>query len=534
MSIRDLSVAASHSQLENTTICVVGAGMGGLVLARSLVAKGFDVIVLESGDHQIDGEAEDLNVIDNANGRWNGAFRSRCRGIGGTSRRWGGRSIPIAIHEGDARPHLADAGWPFRLSELDRYTPEIEALLKLDGSSFDYLQSAHLPDHDEDFVCRWAKWPKFADCNLALLLRKELQSDGKLKIWSNATVTDWELDSGTGRVRSLVARHRSGKQLRVSAQHFVLAAGTVETTRLLLWLQRGSDGRAFDKCEVLGRYFQDHLNINAAAISRRNALASNQLFAYRFNNGVRRSIHLELSPTAQREARVGSAFAYVTMDLQDSSLNTIKSIARKAQRGRVNPAELARLSIHTNLLARSILWRFARRQLFVPTDAAFNLQICAEQAPDWDNNISLSSKQDVFGIPLPRVNWTPTPPDERTLRAAVAAIGRFWNRQGWDELAPLQWSPSVGDPRARLVDMAEDYYHPSGSARMGTDARTSVVDADLTCHEIPNLSALSAAIFPRAGSANPTFTILRLALRLADYLERQMSRAKPLDWLEPA
>jgi len=527
MSVKDLSTVSRQDQAETTSICIVGAGAAGLVLAQSLVARGLDVVVLESGGAQIDDEVEALNAIDNANGRWTGAFRSRCRGIGGTSQLWGGRCIPISTSECEARPYLGDLGWPFRLQQLDRYTSGVETLLKLDHSSFDGLEEGGLPGNDEDFACRWAKWPRFADCNLSLLMRKEMRTNRRLRIWSNATVTDWELDTDHGRVRSLTARNKTGNQVRVFAQHFVLAAGTVETTRLLLWLRRSSNDRALATCQVLGHYFQDHLDISAATISRKNAKATNRLFGYRFSNSVRRSIHLELSRATQQQAQVGSAFAYITMDLDNSSLNAIKSVARQIQRGQVNPAEIARLSVQLKLLTQSLLWRMARRQLFVPADAGFKLHICAEQAPAWDNSITLSPRHDMFGVPLPRIKWTPTLPDEQTLRTAVAAIERFWNRQGWNQLAPLQWSAAVQNPQARLIDLAEDYYHPSGSARMGTDPSTSVVNANLTCHGIPNLSALSAATFPRAGSANPTFTIMRMALRLADHLEALLAHSKP-------
>lgn len=50
---------------------------------------------------------------------------------------------------------------------------------------------------------------------------------------------------------------------------------------------------------------------------------------------------------------------------------------------------------------------------------------------------------------------------------------------------------------------------------------TSIVDTELTCHAVPNLSVLSTAVFPRAGSGNPTLTLLKLGFRLAEHIRRQ-------------
>jgi choline dehydrogenase-like flavoprotein len=60
--------------------------------------------------------------------------------------------------------------------------------------------------------------------------------------------------------------------------------------------------------------------------------------------------------------------------------------------------------------------------------------------------------------------------------------------------------------------------HNMGTARMGRDAATSVVDADLRAHEVPGLYVCDGSVFPTSMSVNPTLTIVALALRLADQL----------------
>jgi choline dehydrogenase-like flavoprotein len=60
--------------------------------------------------------------------------------------------------------------------------------------------------------------------------------------------------------------------------------------------------------------------------------------------------------------------------------------------------------------------------------------------------------------------------------------------------------------------------HHMGTTRMSTDPRSGVVDPDSRVHGIDNLYIASSSVFPTAGYANPTLTILALALRLADHV----------------
>ena len=67
-----------------------------------------------------------------------------------------------------------------------------------------------------------------------------------------------------------------------------------------------------------------------------------------------------------------------------------------------------------------------------------------------------------------------------------------------------------------------DAAHPIGTTRMSADPRLGVVDADCRVHGVPNLYMAGSSVFPTAGHAPPTFTIVCLALRLADHLRRTL------------
>ncbi len=65
-----------------------------------------------------------------------------------------------------------------------------------------------------------------------------------------------------------------------------------------------------------------------------------------------------------------------------------------------------------------------------------------------------------------------------------------------------------------------------GATRMHADPRHGVVDADCRVHGIENLFVAGSSVFPTGGSANPTLTVVALALRLAEHLRRVLAPAR--------
>ena len=62
--------------------------------------------------------------------------------------------------------------------------------------------------------------------------------------------------------------------------------------------------------------------------------------------------------------------------------------------------------------------------------------------------------------------------------------------------------------------------HPQSGKKIGTEPGKSVVDSNCKVHGLPNLYVIGGSVFPTAGVANPTLTIVALSLRLADHLKR--------------
>ena len=117
----DLATVEAPVEAVRSQVCVVGAGIAGLVLARKLALAGVDVVVLEAGGRSIEDAGQRLFAEAELKGQPHvGTTEGRFRVFGGTSLRWGGQVLSM----GDG----AD-GWPVGAEELRPFVAEAEGLL---------------------------------------------------------------------------------------------------------------------------------------------------------------------------------------------------------------------------------------------------------------------------------------------------------------------------------------------------------------------------------------------------------------------
>jgi choline dehydrogenase-like flavoprotein len=232
-----------------------------------------------------------------------------------------------------------------------------------------------------------------------------------------------------------------------------------------------------------------------------------------------------MKPSVQEAEGVGSGFAHVIMAVPETSpLNSIKKIFRGLQRGElaVNRNDLLSIFREPTSIVRGALWRYVYNQLYWPKNVDLSVHVWIEQLPHWENRITLSEQRDPLGVPMARIEWRKTDSDERTFQANIARLASYWERSGLSKYSSISWVPGARDGSVPVISQANDLLHPSGSTRMGLDPSESVLDPNLRTHHVVNLSVASGSAFPTAGSANPTYTIIQLALRAADAIAKRL------------
>ena len=152
----------------------------------------------------------------------------------------------------------------------------------------------------------------------------------------------------------------------------------------------------------------------------------------------------------------------------------------------------------------------------------------AEQAPNPASRVSLSATQrDPLGLPRVELQWNMSAQDKHSIRAFTLAIGGELRRLGLGDVRLSEWVRDEGLelPYDRTVSNNPiGGYHHMGTTRMAADPRHGVVDGDCRVHGYRNLYISGSSTFATAGWANPTFTIVALALRLGEHLERKLGQ----------
>lgn len=134
------------------------------------------------------------------------------------------------------------------------------------------------------------------------------------------------------------------------------------------------------------------------------------------------------------------------------------------------------------------------------------LAVTCEDLPHEENRITLDpAAVDRAGVPAARMHYELENNASRMLDHGIASAQTLLREAGARQTLVTRVLPGAG-------------FHLMGTARMGSDPATSVVDADCRTHDIPNLLVIDGSVFASAAAVNPTPTIQAVALRAADRL----------------
>jgi choline dehydrogenase-like flavoprotein len=266
----------------------------------------------------------------------------------------------------------------------------------------------------------------------------------------------------------------------------VLACGGIENARLLL--ASGVGGPA------VGRFFAEHPHSPVA-------LATLPADVAPFYNTVVPNGSTRLRAalvTAPQLARTGLLRASMTFE----PVETDPYVDRHS----VDEQKLAEFGRDVASAAGSL--EDARLRVYA-------LYMRTEQAPNPSSRVTLADQRDALGMPRARLDWRMTDLDRRSVEQMVALLATTIGRLG---IGRVLSRPATA---ATFWQSVSGGFHHIGTTRMGTDSRTAVVDRDCRAHRLENLFVAGSSTFSTSGYANPTLTIVALALRLADRLARE-------------
>lgn len=533
----------------STDLCIVGAGAAGIALALEFAGTGTQVLLLESGGTKPDPETQGLYAGTVADAHLHSPpDRYRQRRFGGSTTIWGGRCVPFDPIDFESRDYIAHSGWPFGFAALAPHYARANQLCE--AGAFAYTAGAAFAtplrpmlegfrsisfstDTLERFSCPTDFGARYA---------RRLNDAANVRVLLHANVTALRLDAGGGVLESLSVRTLTGRTFTVRAAHVVLATGGLEVARLLLAnrdVHRQGIGNDHD---VVGRYYMCHLAGTIGALSVREPAAAWHGYDVA-DDGVYCRRRLALTPGAQRALRIGSVVARlhhprIADPAHRTGILSLLYLARRlisyeyalrlASGGA--PGLLPWLQHVRNVACDlpgtiAFAWHLLRDRklaerkfpslIVTPRNRSYSLDIHAEQQPNPASRVTLGPGHDALGQPQLHIDWRYTRRDVDAVQRTLALLAGDVQRSG---VGRLDYNPQA-------VEMEMTRYgayggHHIGTARMGSDLRTSVTDGDGRVHGVANLFVAGAALFPTSGQANPTLTIVALALRQAALLKR--------------
>lgn len=528
--IIDLSEIETQEPLQ-AQVCIIGAGVAGQTVALRLAEMNVDVLLLESGGQDFQPKTQVLAEGKNIGETYYDLETTRLRLFGGTAAIWGGRCAELDSIDFEKRDYIPHSGWPITKNDLDPYYERAFQALGLErngnGRLWDIVNATKPPFDDRKLsVGLWSfdeEGERFTNTKRGHLKR--------IRTVINASVTEIDI-SDSGAVASVSVDSLNGKSMTVKASKFVLAAGAIETVRLLMGAVPKRPVGLGNSHDKLGRYFMEHPHARGGQILPENYAQSLLALprALRFK-GQRYAGYLRPSDELQRQAGIlNSSLSFAPRRHEGLEKDAFRAAKDNLKHGL--PSTKLFRSMYKGVKAIGIKgremtepWPSVRKLKRSPEKFGLYAVIRAEQSPNPDSRIRLSSNIDALGMRHVELNWQFSDIDKRSVRVLMETLGEEYERLGWGRVDPSPWLYDENE-NWKIDPLISSHhiggYHHMGGTRMSATSSTGVVNADCRLHESPNLYVASSSVFPTGGWANPTVTIMALAERLADHLSENL------------
>jgi len=507
-------MAARFDLRDSSVVVVIGSGAGGGTIANELAQKGIDVICLEAGSRlTLSDIVNDPGAMQQKMGWLDKRLGARtwlCKTVGGTTMRWSGITPRFQAHEFKPRTTYGKIDdttaidWPVTLGEIAPYYDKAEYKMGVSGThgippsaetnEFKVLKTGARKIGYREITstraainpvarhgrpgCRqigfcWSGCAIGAKWSTLYTEVSAAEATDHFELRPRAMAITVNHDE-SGRVTGVVYEDEHGELQEQKARAVCVAGNVIETTRLL----RNSASNLFpdglgNSSGHLGRNYMRHMTTSTTAIMPGEV---------NFHRGTRQS-GLIFDEQHHRHER-GFAGGY----LIETSSGDPRAVAESVGDWGASAAEY--LENYTKLAAT---W------------------VTGEDPPQASNRITLhATERDRYGLPVPIVQYS--------FHANSVAMNAH------AALASKRLLEAVGGRRVTTAFGGGGGCHNMGVARMSATPADGVTNRWGQSHDIPNLFVSDGSVFSSSAAANPTLTIVALAIRQADHIARRMSR----------
>ena len=507
-------------QFRGSRVVVIGAGAVGLYTANELARFGHNVVVIESGEVPLGSFGPE--TYESVGAHHEGIRLGRSRALGGTTNLWGGQLVEFQPVDFEGRDWIPGSKWPVTHDEIAPYYQRTYENLGIPREAQDddhvwrgvQTPRTQLGEGLELFLTRWLKVPSFA-----VYYAKRIHAPTSPWVLLGHTAVGFQGASGS--VNGVRVLDNEGRPHVVSGDQVILAAGTIETARLLLHSADASDWECpWRDNALVGRFFQDHIGGKIADVHPQDK----RVFFDTFSNMVWSSHKYQPKWRFANEelgrARLLSTHGMVGFN---SSISENLAYLKQFVKAAIYSRKVSGVrDFFVNLRACSrylipIMMRYVRdHRIFVPGNSTVSLQVQSEQLPLADSRVRIDRRAlDANGMPRVILDWRLSGEELESIREFALRSDRALRAAGF---ARLQIDERLLNRDAQFLLTLKDQYHQVGGAIMGWTKRDGVVDRDLRVLGTRNLYVGGAATFRTCSAANTTLTALAFATRLVDHL----------------
>lgn len=520
----------AEKTVDGVDVLIIGSGHSGGMAAKVLTEKGISCLMLNAGpiaDAHKDTEVKPAYALPfrgfKQPGQLPHVFQSnefdantwvdekevpytydpqkpynwvRVRLFGGRSLFWSRQSFRLSDYELKGKSHDGYGDdWPISLADLDPYYSRVEEIFRVQG------QKDGLPQYpDGNFIPNDNPWSgcmqRFREAgqkagipvckqrssvgvnglasSVNLLLPDAFET-GKLKAIPNVVVREIRVDKNTGLASEVHFVDRiSRREMSVKTRVIVLAAGTLESTRLLM------NSNIANSSGVMGHYLIDQI----------------------YGAGIACSVPEARGGRATPELMGGGALVPRFRNLDTKAKNFIRGYALNVFSS-TNPMDPRNFAAYGAEL---------QQKLDDYNGSGFSAGIMGEVLARYENKVSIDKNTvDAWGIPVLHIDTKYTDNEFNMAKDAVDTSIALAESAGFEVLAK-NYEPN---PPGYSI-------HELGTCRMGDNPKTSVLNKWSQSHDVKNLVVVDGSSFVSGGWQNPTMTIVALAMRASEHLAEQM------------
>ena len=502
-------------------ICIIGAGAAGIAIAREFLGTKTSVCVVESGGLDPASDVQALAKGASVGLPYPDLETTRVRVFGGSTNHWGGECRPLDAQDFAVREWIPHSGWPITLQDLVPYYRRAADVVETgpyeyyasDWSAVSRFRAGLRPWRAAAAELTPRVFQNSPPTRFGTRYRAELEAAPNIRVLLRADFTAFQTDEEKRLVDAIKVATLDGRDFAVKARVFVLATGALENARLLL-ISAGETASFGNQSGAVGRFFQEHVAHQWLA----SLLPATSFAVSDYEPPRQGSVALAFTAAEQRQRKLANFLVFLDgrrAGADSEGVHSARTLLGGLQTGNMPDNVFEHLRrIMADLPG---VTRYAYRRLTGAADAVGFVEIgfVTEQMPNPDSRVRLSGRRDALGMPMTELDWQLTDLDRQAMLAGLENVVRVIGANGLGRVKVMV--PEDGADWLTRIGMS---FHPMGTTRMHDDPRHGVVDANCRVHGMQNLYVAGSSVFPTSGAGSPTYTLVTLALRLADHLKR--------------